>query len=45
MQIKREPDITSKFDDAGSLFIDDFHSSRCYGAAAAPIVTYILRSW
>ena len=23
---------------AGSLFIDDFHSSRCYGAAAAPIL-------
>ena len=24
MQIKREPDITSKFDDAGSLFIDQY---------------------
>ena len=24
MQTKREPDISSKFDDAGSLFIDQY---------------------
>ena len=38
MQIKREPDITSKFDDAGSLFIDQYLYFSSYDPMAISLL-------